>query len=337
MSNPVIPVESLPVETGVMQYENPQVLTRRASDVAGLCREIVLKTAVQIQGRKYVKAEGWLAIATAHGCIASSRDVERVEGGYKAIGEIKRIYDGMVLAVAEGFVGEDEPTWFGGATAQGKQLPKRADYAIRAMTQTRAISRVCRAAFAHVVVLMDAGLQTTPAEEVPAGGFDDTPDHAPIKQPKEKFPKRPGSESELETGDWREVQIHFGKNKGIPLGKLEPASLAWYQNDWKPKPFNGKLNAADVALRAALDASMKASDDPFADSGTLTIQEQLANELKQAGVSFDNLRAFMASNKLLNDADSVGSIEQVPEGACLTLARTPKLMAELVKKFGKQN
>jgi hypothetical protein len=35
------------------------------------------------------------------------------------------------------------------------------------MAQTRAISRVCRSAFAHVVVLIDKELSTTPAEEVP--------------------------------------------------------------------------------------------------------------------------------------------------------------------------
>lgn len=84
--------------------------------------------------------------------------------------------DGAVIAEAEGFVGEDEPTWFGGTvTSYGKTkvLPKRPDYAIRAMAQTRAISRACRSAFAHVVVMMNAGLSTTPAEEVPSGGFDD--------------------------------------------------------------------------------------------------------------------------------------------------------------------
>lgn len=86
--------------------------------------------------------------------------------------------DGAVIAEAEGFVGEDEPTWFGGTvTAYGKTkvLPKRADYAIRAMAQTRAISRACRSAFAHVVVMMNAGLSTTPAEEVPLEGFDNEP------------------------------------------------------------------------------------------------------------------------------------------------------------------
>src|SRR3546814_17286822 len=94
--------------------------------------------------------------------------------------------DGQVIAVAEGFVGEDEPTWFGGTKKAwkwgerrgekifyDKEMPKRADYAIRAMAQTRAISRACRSAFAHVVVMNDADIATTPAEGVPDGGFID--------------------------------------------------------------------------------------------------------------------------------------------------------------------
>lgn len=148
---------------------------RASTDAASLCREIVVNTATNIQGRKYVCVEGWQAIAIAHGCTASARDVEKVEGGVRAIGEVRRMSDGAVIAEAEGFVGEDEPTWYGGESmsyGRRKVLPKRADYAIRAMAQTRAISRACRSAFAHVVVMMNAGLSTTPAEEVPHGGFD---------------------------------------------------------------------------------------------------------------------------------------------------------------------
>ncbi|WP_283419206.1 hypothetical protein [Sphingopyxis sp. Geo48] len=149
---------------------------RQSTDAAGLCREIVLKTAKPIQGRKFVSVEGWQAIAIAHGCAAGARDVEKVDGGVRAVGEIRRMSDGQIIAVAEGFVGEDEPTWYGGeSVSYGKRkvLPKRADYAIRAMAQTRAISRACRSAFAHVVVMIDADLSTTPAEEVPEGGFVD--------------------------------------------------------------------------------------------------------------------------------------------------------------------
>jgi hypothetical protein len=156
-------------------------LVRQSTDIASLCRNIVVASAVSIQGRKYVKVEGWQSIATAHGCVASARDVQRLEGGIRATGEIRRMMDGQLIATAEGFVGEDEPTWFGGGP---KNLPKRPEYAIRAMAQTRAISRACRSCFAHVVVLMDAGLETTPAEEVPHGGFND--DYSTPKTEKSK-------------------------------------------------------------------------------------------------------------------------------------------------------
>lgn len=144
---------------------------RASTEAANLCKEIVVATSSNIQGRKYVSVEGWQAIARAHGCAAGARDVERVDGGVRAVGEIRDILTGQLIATAEGFVGEDEPTWYGGPS-RGKTLPKRADYAIRAMAQTRAMSRACRSAFAHVVVMMNAGLATTPAEEVPQEGFD---------------------------------------------------------------------------------------------------------------------------------------------------------------------
>lgn len=128
---------------------------RMSTDAANICGAIVKATAQSIQGKKYVKVEGWQAIAIAHGCTASSRDVEVIDGGIRAIGEIRRMTDGFVIATAEGFVGDDEKMWSG-----------RPMYARRAMAQTRAISRACRSAFAHVVVMIDASLSTTPAEEM---------------------------------------------------------------------------------------------------------------------------------------------------------------------------
>lgn len=140
-------------------------LYRASTDAAGLCKEIVVRTAIEIQGRRYVRVEGWQALAIAHGCFASSGEVERVNDpecpGYRAVGKVVRADNGQTLATAEGFVGDDEKTW-----------QKRPVYARRAMAQTRAISRACRSAFAHVVVMMGAGLETTPAEEVPREGFD---------------------------------------------------------------------------------------------------------------------------------------------------------------------
>lgn len=130
---------------------------RASTNAASLCAEIVKKTAKRIQNKNYVCIEGFQAIAIAHGCTASARNVEKVEGGWRAIGEVRRMSDGQLIATAEGFLGEDEPTW-----------ANRPLFARRAMVQTRAMSRACRSAFAHVVVMIDADLGTTPAEEMEA-------------------------------------------------------------------------------------------------------------------------------------------------------------------------
>jgi hypothetical protein len=143
------------MQLATIEPSNSAIAYRQATDAAGICKQIVLKTVKNIQGKQYVQVEGWQAIATAHGCIAQSRDVKRTESGFSAIGEIRRMSDGAIIATAEGFVGDDEKMWAG-----------RPEFARRAMAQTRSISRACRSAFAHVVVMMDAGLSTTPAEEM---------------------------------------------------------------------------------------------------------------------------------------------------------------------------
>lgn len=153
-----------------MSEENEGVgtLMRRATDVAGVCREIVLKTALTIQGRRFVRVEGWQSIAAAYGCVAGSRDPtwhgqddKHPVAGVSAIGTLRRASDGTILAEAEGFVGDDE------VDRNGKMVwGNRPMYARMAMAQTRAISRVCRSAFAFVVVLIDSKLSTTPAEEM---------------------------------------------------------------------------------------------------------------------------------------------------------------------------
>lgn len=141
----------------VSQGNNPVANIKASTDVAGACKEIVSRSAIKIQGRKYVPVEGWMAIATAHGCNLSASDVRQIDGGISARGIVRRISDGLVIGEAEGFVGDDEKTW-----------ASRPLYARRAMAQTRAMSRAARSVFAHVVVLMDAGLSTTPAEEMDA-------------------------------------------------------------------------------------------------------------------------------------------------------------------------
>lgn len=262
-------------------------LFRQATDVAHLCREIVLKCVVVIGERRYVKVEGWMAISVAHGCIASIKSVEMVPGeGVKCVAEIRRIEDQAILASAEGFVGMDEPDWYGGEVTrlnkrkrppveETMMVKKRPDYAIRAMAQTRGISRVLRAGFSHVLVLIDHKLETIPANEITdldhPGDDDDgdrpqRPDHFPKSSEKKtaaagasataaaSTPAPAGSEAggkkevhvpreeslhlreQFRGRKWEQREIHFGdKSKGKRLGELSAGSLKWWINDWQPR------------------------------------------------------------------------------------------------------
>lgn len=246
---------------------------RQATDVAGACRAIVKETCQRIGQKDYVRVEGWQAIAVAHGCVASARDVERVEDGYRCIGEVKRMDNGQVISSAEGFLGDDEPMW-----------EKRPTYAKRAMCQTRAISRACRSAFAHIVVLIDKSLSTTPAEEVPYGGFQD------INMDKyEEAPKPANSISKADLaditaklngvavknngGEPRDMELKFGKHKGSTLRQVAAFGdkgldyLEWLmKQDLKPgadgKPYKNDIIRNEIIQEILLEAEALAKGNP---------------------------------------------------------------------------
>ena len=239
---------------------------RQATDVAGACREIVKQTCQRIGQKDYVRVEGWQAIAVAHGCVASARDVERLEDGYRCIGEVKRMDNGQVITSAEGFLGDDEPMW---AT--------RPTYAKRAMVQTRAISRACRSAFAHIVVLIDSKLSTTPAEEIPPGGFEPNPyppnlgflmgETPPAKITKAEVAEITAQLVSEQSPEKRDMELKFGKHKGSTLRDIAkfPSGKGLDYLDWLLKQelklaADGKPYTNDL-IRNQIIAEILAEED----------------------------------------------------------------------------
>ena len=256
-------------ETQIIQHGNGTngvaAHIRQATDVAGACREIVKATAQRIGQKDYVRVEGWQSIAVAHGCVASARDVERVEDGWRCIGEVRRMDTGQVIATAEGFIGDDEEMW-----------AKRPTYAKRAMCQTRAISRACRSAFAHVVVLIDRNLSTTPAEEVPFGGFEDKqlntdkyeePTAAEVKEITAQLVE----EKKTKDSEVKDMVVGFGKYKGQTVRQIARSSegfswLMWLNEQPLKNAPDGQPYKKDVALRAVIKAVIeedKKDEIPF--------------------------------------------------------------------------
>lgn len=172
----------------VLALAEPRELYRISTDVAGLCKDAVVKTSMKISGKSYVKVEGWQTIAAAHGCVAEIESVQEsvIEDvpGLIAWARLKRMSDGAILSRASAFIGDDE-------SQEGVSGKKYARYA---KVQTRAISRVCSNAFRFVVVLMNAGLETTPAEEMSKEGFDDA---KPVSETRRGVVKETGSKPAL--------------------------------------------------------------------------------------------------------------------------------------------
>lgn len=270
---------ALAVIDGEAKKAHAGVLMRQATDVAGVCREIVTRTARNIEGRKYVQVEGWQSIAVAYGCVASARDVERVPGGVRAVGEVRRMSDGAVVASAEGFVGEDEPVWFGGQTRNGKTLPKRPDFAIRAMAQTRAISRACRSAFAFVVTMIDGSLSTTPAEEME--GVVDAWQAVEVLPAQRTATTRPATTAKPAARPAAPVASgvtfpNYGRAKGEPVAGASMQDLEFYANGARRSladPAKARWHDGERRLLAAIEAEMQHHADPDPNNGAETAGE----------------------------------------------------------------
>lgn len=216
--------------------EKPKALIQRATDVAAVCKLAVLSSVQDIRGKRYVKVEGWCTIAAAYGCIPSIREVVEEERGIRAIAELKRS-DGTVVATAEGFCGLDEPEW-----------SNRALYARRGMAQTRAISRVCRTAFAFVLKLIDADLQTTPADEIP---LSETSAAATV----DARPSGSGRSAPVRSNATR---VRFGKSKGKYLDEIDDQDLEYHLRAARKtvEAKDPKWGEANEAWLAAVEAEV---------------------------------------------------------------------------------
>lgn len=135
--------------------------TATAKALAGVLedRELYVSMGTDKQGRerRHVVVEGWTMLGTMLGVTPIcewSRPME--DGAWEARVEARTL-DGRVVGAAEAMCSPEEDRW-----------DDAEQYAIRSMAQTRATGKALRVPLGFVVSL--AGFDTTPAEEMPAGG-----------------------------------------------------------------------------------------------------------------------------------------------------------------------
>ena len=152
------------VQLGTLQASTPQSLVNGASEMARVLDSVIeeKKLFTLISGKKHVRVEGWLRLATMLECtpreVSAARLAQDGEfpGAWESSVEIVRMKDGAVISRASAMVSDDEPMW-----------KSRSHYARRSSATTRTTSKACRLAFSWIMSL--SGYATTPTEEMPQG------------------------------------------------------------------------------------------------------------------------------------------------------------------------
>jgi len=217
----------LDAEVLALSPPSPREQIERATEEAKVLADIIETTRVKnpktgrmvpalynyIQGKKHVRVEGWTTLAALRGCIP--REVSNIEtdGVYVATVELVNA-QGRVIGRASAECG-----------AKG-DWDDRQSYARRSMANTRATSKVCRQVFSWIMVL--AGYNATPAEEVPKDGLQDAPaEKTTPKQPTERpQPQEGASEPKGVPGDWDgSKEVVFGKYSKPPEGPITWAQI----------------------------------------------------------------------------------------------------------------
>jgi hypothetical protein len=149
------------VEAGsLLRTTDPVAVVDEATRIANKLKDVLRQQGLtqSIQGRDYVKVEGWQTVGMMIGVTAACTDQEVFldsEGnpGWKAHAKALQISTGQVIGEGDAICTKGETRW-----------SRADDYAILSMAQTRAVSKVLRSVLAWIVTL--AGYETTPAEEM---------------------------------------------------------------------------------------------------------------------------------------------------------------------------
>jgi len=128
------------------------------------------------------------------------------------------------------------------------------EYSARAMSQTRAVSRACRGAFAFIVVLIDENLSTTPAEEVDPGDETHGQEKAVSGRTVESANEREVPANATEKPPWQTVVCSYGKTggklRGHKLGDLTTLNLNFLYREFVAS--GRAVEAKDREMAAAL-------------------------------------------------------------------------------------
>jgi hypothetical protein len=149
--------EAVPTEVTLFGQGDPGSIIVRMGSVARALADVIdqQKLWVDIQGKRYVLAEGWTTLGGLLNLSPSTVWTRKMEQEVVETWEARvEVFQGVQLrGAAEAMCSRSEPRW--------KAQPS---YAIRSMAQTRAMSKALRLPLGFIMKI--AGYEATPADEM---------------------------------------------------------------------------------------------------------------------------------------------------------------------------
>ena len=250
--NELTVIEGEFVELGSLRAAGPVAIVQQATEIATELSKVIdsRKLYSKIQGKKFVKVEGWTTLGAMLGVLPREISVTRLEdGGYEAVVELVRTNDGMVIGRGSALCGIDEKRW-----------SKADEYARRSMAITRATGKAYRLGFSWIVTL--AGYEPTPAEEMPQQAA--TPRKPPQQRRTQKAAPPPSASPPAEPVEVTlDMAMEMVSPKGKAFGEMAKKELSGVL-DWatahEAHPMAPKFKAAAELLIEYLDAADAAAD-----------------------------------------------------------------------------
>lgn len=168
--------ETALVKSGVFPDDPLEAFSQAEKIVKKVASKCVGKNFISdIKGKMYPKVEWWTTVGAVLGLFPVVTRCERIDRDghylYEADVEVRR--NGNVITSATAICSTEERSW-----------GNRDEYAVKSMSQTRATAKAYRIGLSFLATL--AGLEATPAEEVPPQGFGSKPKPSKPKLNKEQ-------------------------------------------------------------------------------------------------------------------------------------------------------
>jgi hypothetical protein len=191
--DPDEPEEAGPQSLTLFGTADPLLVIGKASRVALALAQVIKQQLLytQIGTKEYVHVEGWTLLGSMLGVTPQIEWTRKLENGWEA--RAIAVYNGTGATVG---AGEAQCLY---TEAKWKN---RDDFALRAMAQTRAVSRALRGPLGFVVVL--AGFAATPADEMDSVGTGTAP--PPPLTPRANPPIAPSPAPKTPADTWARVK-----------------------------------------------------------------------------------------------------------------------------------